>query len=210
MRCAVSELELPLRQLEVRLRSLQRRLLLMQLRCELLGILNRARTFLRQVLVARRLLLREYQRRLRLIHLRLAGVYLCVLNIDLRVDVLHARLRQLHRRLVLTDGDLVVGRVDHHQEITLTHVPVVDDRQLDDAPRDLRSHGDDIGAHGRVPCPRRPHIAPPHRPTEQPGKGDRGQGDQDRNNRGPGPDWLASIRINRRSRIAIILRLPTL
>jgi hypothetical protein len=43
----------------------------MQLRCELLGILNRARIFLRQVLVARRLLLREYQRRPRLTgHLR--------------------------------------------------------------------------------------------------------------------------------------------
>ena len=83
--------------------------------------------FLRQVLIARRLLLREYQRRLRLIHLRLVGVYLCVLDIDLRVDVLHARLRQLHRRLVLTDGDLVVGRVDHHQQITLANVSVVDD-----------------------------------------------------------------------------------
>ena len=121
--------------------------------------------FLRQSLVARRLLLREHQRGLRLIQLRLAGADLCVLNVDLRVDVLHARLRLLHRRLGLTDGDRVVGRVDHHQEITLTNVSVVDDRQLDDAPRNLRRHRDDIGAHGGVARPRRPHIVRPTSPN---------------------------------------------
>ena len=98
-----------------------------------------------------------------------------MLDIDLRVDVLYARLRQLHRRLVLTDGDLIVGRVDHHQQIALANGFVIHDVKLDDATRDLRRHGDYVGAHGGVARPRCPHIGSPHRPTEQPSKGDRRQ-----------------------------------
>ena len=93
----------------------------MQLRRELLGILNGAPAFLRQRLVARGLLLCEHERCLRLIQLCLAGADLCLLDSHLRVDVLHARLGLLHRRLGLTDGDLEVGRVDHHQQIALVN-----------------------------------------------------------------------------------------
>ena len=170
---------MPLRQIEVCARGLDRRCLLMQLRRELLGILNGAPAVLRQRLEARGLLLCEHERCLRLIQLCLAGTDLCLLNSHLRVDVLHARLGLLHRRLGLTDGDREVGRIDRHQEITLMNVAVVDNRQLDDAPRDLRSHRDDISAHGGVARPRRPHIVVPRRPAEQPGERDRRQRDQD-------------------------------
>src|SRR5690348_3142611 len=63
----------PIAEPESRQRARKRGLLLTQLRSILLGILNGARTFLRKVLIARRLLPREYQRCLRLIDLRLVG-----------------------------------------------------------------------------------------------------------------------------------------
>ena len=156
----LQRLDLPLRLIEVFQRCLHRGFLLMQLGRVLLGILNSAPAVLRQLLVARSLLLREHQRGLRPIQLCLVGADLRLLNSDLRVDVLHARLRLLHRRLGLTDGDRVVGRVDHHQQIALANVSVVHDVQLDDAPRDLRRHRDDIGAHGGIARPRCAHIAP--------------------------------------------------
>ena len=126
----------------------------MQLGRVLLIILNSAPAVLRELLVAPRLLLREHERSLRPIKLCLVCADLRVLNSDLRVDVLHARLRLLHCCLGLTDGDRIVGGVDHHQEITLADVSVINDMQLDNAPRDLGRHRDDIGAHGGIASPR--------------------------------------------------------
>ena len=65
----LQRLDLPLRQFERRLRTVERGLLLMQLRGILLGVLNGTRDRVREVFVARRLLLREHQRRLRLLDL---------------------------------------------------------------------------------------------------------------------------------------------
>jgi hypothetical protein len=128
----------------------------MQLRRELLGTLNGAPAILRQRLKARGLLLSEHEGSWRLFQLCLAGTDLCLLNSHLRVYILHARLGLPHRCPGLTNGDREVGRVDHHQEITLANVAVVDNRQLDDPPRDLRSHCDDISTHGGVASPWRP------------------------------------------------------
>ena len=93
--------------------------LLLQLRRVLLGILNGTPAVLRQFSVAARLLLCEDERSLRSINLCLilclVGADLCLLNSDLRVDVLYACLALLHRGLGLTDGNRVIGRVDDHQ-----------------------------------------------------------------------------------------------
>ena len=74
--------------------------LLLQLRRVLLGILNGTPAVLRQCPVAARLLLCEDERCLRPINLSLVGADLCLLDSDLRVDVLHARLAdiQVHQR----------------------------------------------------------------------------------------------------------------
>src|SRR5499426_3737016 len=76
--------DLPFSQFERCLRALHRRLLFSLLSAVLLCALNGAVAFLRQILVAHRLLLREHQRRLRLLHLGLARVHLRLLYIDLR------------------------------------------------------------------------------------------------------------------------------
>jgi hypothetical protein len=76
----LKRLDLPLRQFQRRLRARQCGLLLTQLRAVLLGILDGARAFLRQILIARVLLLREYQRRLRQFDLRLVGADLRLLH----------------------------------------------------------------------------------------------------------------------------------
>ena len=143
--------------------------LLLQLRRVLLGILNGTPAVLRQLPVAVRLLLCEDERCLRPINLSLVGADLCLLDTDLRVDVLHARLALLHCGLGLTDGDRVIGRVDDHQQIALVHVLVVNDWQLDDASSNLRCHCDDVGANGAVARPRCAHICIPHRTPQQDG-----------------------------------------
>jgi hypothetical protein len=56
----------------------------------------------------------------------LAGVDLSLLDSHLRVDVLHVRLRLLHRCPGLADRDPVVGRIDHQQQIAFANVFVVD------------------------------------------------------------------------------------
>ena len=68
----LQDIDLPLRRAERCLRGLQRRFLLAQLRAVLLGVLHGAPAGLGQVLVARRLLLREHQAGLRLLDLGLA------------------------------------------------------------------------------------------------------------------------------------------
>src|SRR5262249_21253084 len=95
--------DLPFRQIVVFQGAVYRGLLLMQLRVELLGILNTAITGIRQSLIACGLLLGENQHGLRLIQCGLTGVDLCLLDVELRVDVLYARLRLLHSRLSLAD-----------------------------------------------------------------------------------------------------------
>jgi hypothetical protein len=80
----VQRLDLPLRQFECRLRTVHCGLLLTQLRGVLLGVLNRARDRVRQVFVARRLLLREHQGRLLLRQLGLVGGDLRLLHAQLR------------------------------------------------------------------------------------------------------------------------------
>ena len=65
-----------------------------------------------QVLVARRLLLGEHQRRLRLVHLRLVGGNLRLLDIELRVDVLDAGVSGRHLRLRLFERDAEITIVE--------------------------------------------------------------------------------------------------
>ena len=170
---SLQRLNLPLRQIEVFHRSLYRGLLLAQLRSKLLGVLNAARAGVRQVLITGGLLLCKHQRCVRQSQLRLAGLDLGLLNRHLRLDRLHARPRLLNRGLSLTDRDRVVCRVDHHKQIALVHILVVDDRQLDNTPRNLRRHRDDQGAHGSVARPWRAHIDAPQSAAEKPGKRDR-------------------------------------
>jgi hypothetical protein len=71
----------------------------------------------------------------------------------------------VHCRLSEPHGNLIVRRVDCEQQVAFMHELIVSHGQLDDAVGDLRSHGDDIGAHGAVARPRRPmyvfHIAQP-------------------------------------------------
>jgi hypothetical protein len=83
--------------------------------------------------------------------------------------------------LGFTDGDHKVGRIDPQQQIALVDELIVSDRQLDDAPRDLRRHRDDIGAHGGVARPRRPHVGVPHGAAEQHSQRDGRERDQERN-----------------------------
>ena len=159
--------DLPLRERQVFQCRLHRRALLSQLRPIILGVLNGAPSVLRQLRVAIRLLLREDERRLRPINLCPVGLDLRHLDRDLRVDVLHARLGLVHGALGLADTDLVIGRINDHQQIALVHVFIVNDRQLDNVTGDLRRHGDDIGTNGAVTRPGRAHIGIPHRPPQQ-------------------------------------------
>jgi hypothetical protein len=173
--------DLALGEREGRLLVADRRLVLQQVGGRLLLHLHGPVFALGQVLVASRLLLRERHRRLRLLHLRLAGGDLGLLHRDLRIDGLCVRLGLLHGRLGKPDGDLVVGRLDDQQHIALAHELIVPHRQLDDASRNLRRHGDDVAAHRAVARPRRLHVGVPHRPAEHDGDGRRGQRYQDRN-----------------------------
>jgi hypothetical protein len=45
----------------------------------------------------------------------------------------HGSLGLTHCCLGQIEGDLIVGRVDHQQQIAIVHELIVDDRQLDDA-----------------------------------------------------------------------------
>jgi hypothetical protein len=100
--------------------------------------LDGARAFLRQVLVARVLLLSEHQRRLRLLDLRLAGADLRLLHLKLRVDVLDAGLRRRHLRLGLIERDAVITIVDAGDHIAGGHVLIVVDGDGGDVAGDLR------------------------------------------------------------------------
>src|SRR5215470_17204995 len=84
----------------------------MQLRSVLLGVLNRAIAGLLEMLITRRLLLCEYQRRLRLLHLRLVGGNLRLLYVELRVDVFDAGLSGGDLRLRLRKRDAIVAVIE--------------------------------------------------------------------------------------------------
>jgi len=86
---------------------------------------------------------------------------------SLFLDLLRIDLSMLHCRLRATHVDLVVGRVDHQQKVSLVHELIVDNRQLDDAACDLRRNLHDIRADRPVACPGRLEVDDPHRPPEQ-------------------------------------------
>jgi len=131
-------LDLPLRQFERRLRTVDRGLLLMQLRGVLLGILNAARELcLRQILVARRLLLCEHQRRLLLGQLCLVGGDLGLLHIRLRIDGFDVGLRGNHLRVGLVQRCAVSAIVDAGDHLAGGHMPIVGNRDRCDVARNL-------------------------------------------------------------------------
>lgn len=135
-------LELLLCDLEVGLRARERRLLLLLLRRPLLRVLDGARACPRQILIARGLLLREDQRRLRLFHLGLAGGDLCLLYVELRVDVPDAGLSARHLRLRLIERDPIVALVDLRDHIAGVDVLVVGYGHRRDVSRHLRRNSE--------------------------------------------------------------------
>ena len=145
-----------------------------------------ARLFHRQIAVSCRLLLRKRQRRLLLLDFGLARADLCLLDRDLRLDVLSIGLRLVHRCLGQIDRNPVVGRLDLQQQIAFVYELIVDDRQLDDAACDLRRHLHDVGSHGAIARPWRTHIGLPRRPAEHAGEPRGGERDQKRDNPDPG------------------------
>ena len=127
--------------------------------------------------------------------MRFVRVHLRLLHRDLRLGVLHIGLRLLHRRLRQIDGNLVVGRIDHHQQLALGDELIVDNRQLDDAAEDLRRHLDGIDAHRPVARPRRLHVGLPRRPAEPDRERGGGERDQQRNDSDPRPTDCANGRL---------------
>ncbi len=103
----------------------------------------------------------------------------------LPLRILGRGLSLLNGRIGEIESDPVVGRVDDQQQIALVHELIVGHRQLDDASRHLRRHGDHIGAHRAVARPRRPHIRVPHRPAEH--CGERGCGERNQQRKNPEP-----------------------
>jgi hypothetical protein len=150
----VQRLDLPLRQFERRLRTVECGVILMQLRGVLLGVLNRARDCVREVLVARRLLLREHQRRLRLVHLRLVGADLRLLHIELRIDISDIGSRGGHLRFGLGECRAVSAVIDAGDHLACGDVLIVGDRDGRDVARHLRCDREltrrDIGIVGRL------------------------------------------------------------
>jgi len=137
----LQRLDLPLRQFEGRLRAVYRGLLLEQLRGVLLGVLNAARELcLRQVLVARRLLLREHQRRLLLVQLCLVRVDLGLLHVQLRIDVFDVGLRGSHLRYSMSKCCAISTIVDASDQISSVDMLIVDNWDRRDVTRHLRGN----------------------------------------------------------------------
>ena len=84
------------------------------------------------------------------------------------LGILRIGLGLLHRRLVEANRNLVVGRIDDHQQVALMDKLVVLDRQLDDLSGDLRRHRHDIDAHRTIAS----RVLPYRRPTS-PGRAQR-------------------------------------
>jgi hypothetical protein len=108
----LQRLDLPLRQFEGRLRARKGSLLLVKLRGILLGVLNAAIAGLPKVLVSRRLLLCEHQRRPCQIYLRLVGSDLGLLHVELRIDVLDTGLRRRDLSLCVLECRPIITIVD--------------------------------------------------------------------------------------------------
>ncbi len=136
-------LDLPLRQLEGRLRTLDCGLLLIQLRGVLLGVLDAARELcLRQILIARRLLLCEHQRRLLLAQLRLVRVDLGLLHGQLRINVFDVGLRSGHLRYSLGKCRAISTIVDASDHITSVDMLIVSNRDRRDVTRHFGGDGE--------------------------------------------------------------------
>ena len=104
---------------------------------------------------------------------RQLGKLLATLCLTLNISRIDLRL--FYGRLGEVDGDFVVGRVDHDQQIALMDELVVGDRQFYDPARDFRRHCHDIDPHCAVARPRRLHIDAPHLSSEANSKHDRDQ-----------------------------------
>ena len=113
-----------------RLRALDGRLLLQQLRAILLGVLHGAIACAGQMLIARILLLCEYERRLGLIDLSLARIDLRLLHGDLSIDIFYAGRRGGNLRLGLLEGDPVVAIVNARNHAACGNVLVIGDGDL--------------------------------------------------------------------------------
>ena len=94
------------------------------------------------MLVARRLLLGEHQRRLHLFYLCLIGADLRLLHTELRVDGLDVGLRSGHLRLCLGERDEVIAIVDACDHAAGGNVLVVRYRHRRDVAWHLRGDGD--------------------------------------------------------------------
>ena len=153
----LERIDLALGDREGRLRILERGLVLAKRRSRLLGHLHGSRLALGQVLVARRLLLREGQRRLRLLHLRLARADLRLLHRDLGVDVLDVGGCGGDLRFRLLERDAVIAVVDARDHVACDDVLVVGDRHRGDVARHLRRDRElarlDEGVVGRLEVP---------------------------------------------------------
>jgi hypothetical protein len=90
------------------------------------------------MLVPRRLLISEHQRGLRLIHLCLVGADLCLLHIELRVDVLDTGVRGRDLRLRLLERRAIVTVVDAGDHVAGFDMLVVGDGDGGDVARDFR------------------------------------------------------------------------
>jgi hypothetical protein len=120
----------------------KRGLLLIQLRGSPLGVLNAAVAGLRQMLVARRLLLGEHQRRLHSLHLCLVSIDLRLLHADLRIDILDIGLGAGHLRLRLGERDAIVAFVEAHDHAASGDVLVVGHEHVGDIAWHLRGDGE--------------------------------------------------------------------
>lgn len=122
--------------------SQARPVLLIELRGSPLGVLNAAGAGLRQMLVARRLLLCEYQRRLHLLHLCLVSIDLRLLHADLRIDILDIGLGAGDLRLRLGERDAIVAFVDAHDHAASGDVLVIGHEHVGDIAWNLRGNGE--------------------------------------------------------------------
>jgi hypothetical protein len=138
----LQRLDLPLRQFEGRLRARKGSLLLVKLRGILLGVLNAAIAGLPKVLVSRRLLLCEHQRRLCQIYLRLVGSDLGLLHVELRIDVLDTGLRRRDLSVCLLECRAIITIVDTGDHVAGFDMLVVRDGDRGNVARHfLRNRG---------------------------------------------------------------------
>ena len=108
----------------------------------LLFALDRAGTFLDQILGAGLFLLREFQLGLGLLQLGLGLIDLLMLAVDLRLDVVDIGLRDRHLRLGLARRNDIVAIVDPRQQVAGVDVLVVGNPNFLDVTADLRRNGE--------------------------------------------------------------------